>query len=81
MPFRINIQMRFDLDFFGWDYYYYIMIELRKSKEFVSYLMLVVLLSMFVAPVSLHAQRARTVTTTNAVTTTTNSRVATISKK
>lgn len=81
MPLRINIQMRFDLDFFGWDYYYYIMTELRKSKEFVSYLMLVVLLSMFVAPVSLHAQRARTVTTTNAVTTTTNSQVATISKK
>ena len=39
------------------------------------------MVALVLAPLTSHAQRARTVTTTNSVSTTTNSTVATISKK
>lgn len=57
------------------------MTNLRKSKELFSTSILLGLLALIFTPIPLHAQRARTVTTTNAVNTTTNSQVATISKK
>lgn len=58
------------------------MTNLCKSKKFASISIVTTLLfSVIFAPMSSHAQRARTVTTTNSVTTTTNSTVATISKK
>lgn len=82
MPLKVYIQLELPLDFYEVVYYYLIMTKLRKSKEFLGHMTLsAIFLAVFLVPFSSHAQRARTVTTTNAVTTTTNSTVATISKK
>lgn len=82
LPSKIYIQMKFTLDFLPRHDYHFTMTNSWKSKNFVSHsIALVLLVSVFLAPFSSHAQRARTVTTTNSVKTTTNSTVATISKK